>query len=636
MMKRIFNRIYKSETRRIRPNNKLKHDLKKRLGVGFRIRNVFRVHYLVPAGVTLMIAFVAVTTYAPHQTQIVTKQIITNKIATIIDLGQDDWLYSPGAHEEGVMLGLGGGTTGLGLNSSVMGLSAPQAAMAPPAAKLGLAVGGSKDVVNFRENITNGYLPKTTALTVEGLYYEYFFDTTTEQKCEELFCPTYLRAISPDPLSGDENYYLAIGLNSGMDVADFERKPLDLLIVLDISGSMSSTISNYYYDGRGHRMLDELEPSKTKMDAATEAIVALMDHLKTDDRLGIVLFDDQSYLAKPFTKVGDTDMASIKRHVLELSPQGGTNLESGMTEADTLFDEIENEKGRERRMIVLTDAMPNRGGYGAQNFIEIMENDAEREVYTTFIGIGLDFQTDLVEAITKIRGANYYSVFTVDEFSDRMDKNFDYMVTPLVFDLKLRLDAQGFEIEEVYGSPEADEATGELMHVRTLFPSETTEEGSRGGIIVLRLKKTGDAQDITLTAEYTDTDGIRHTTVATASFEGMDADMYDNHGVRKGILLARYSDLLKNWIVDALRESNSEEEIVPLVIDEHGILPFPDDIIWPLSQWEQGSTPLSVSAEYGASFVAFKDHMRSELDVIQDDDLLQEIELLETLIKLAK
>lgn len=630
MMKKIFNRIYKSETRRIRPNNRLRHELKKKLGIGSKLTNMFRVRYLVPAGVTLMIALVAITTYAPHQTQ-----IVTNRIATITDLGQDDWRYSPGSYEESTMFGLGGGTS-LGLNSSAIGLGAPQAAIAPPATKLGLAVGGSKDVVNFRKNIENGHLPKTTALTVEGLYYEYFFDTTTRQGCEELFCPTYLRAISPDPLSGDDNHYLAIGLNSGMDVADFGRKPLDLVVVLDISGSMSSTISNYYYDDKGLRMLDELEPSKTKMDAATEAIVALMDHLENDDRLGIVLFDDRSYLAKPLTKIGDTDMASIREHVLELSPQGGTDLESGMIEADTLFDEIEDEKGRERRVIVLTDAMPNRGIYGRQDFIKIMEDDAEREVYTTFIGIGLDFQTDLVESITKVRGANYYSVFTVDEFSDRMDKNFDYMVTPLVFDLKLRLDAAGFEIEEVYGSPEADEATGELMHVRTLFPSETTTEGSRGGIIVLRLKKTSDAQDITLTAEYTDTDGIRHTTVATASFEGMDAATYDNHGVRKGILLARYSDLLKSWIVDELRKNSARKEIVPLVTDAHGILPFPDDIIWPLSQWERESTPLSVSAEYSASFTAFKDHMRSELDIIQDDDLLREVELLGKLIKLAK
>lgn len=627
MMRKIFDRLYRSESRKIRPDRKLKHDLKKRLGIGSRPTQIFRVRYLLPAGATLMIALVAITTYAPHQTQ-----IVTNRIATIVDLGQDDWRYSPTSYEESGMMGLGGGMN-LGLSGATsIGLGSPQAAMAPSASKLGFAVGGSKDVVNFRENIENGYLPKTTALTVEGLYYEYFFDTMTGQDCEELFCPTYLRALSPDPLSGDENHYLAVGLNSGMDVADFARKPLDLVVILDISGSMSSTMWNYYYDDPHHSKTDELEPSKTKMDAATEAIVGLMDHFEQDDRLGIVLFDDQSYLAKPLSKVSDTDMASIKGHVLELTPQGGTNMESGMRGADALFDAIENETGRERRMIVLTDAMPNRGGYGAQNFIEIMEEDAEREVYTTFIGIGLDFQTDLVESITKIRGANYHSVFTVDEFSDRMDKNFDYMVTPLVFDLKLQLDAEGFEIEEVYGSPEADEATGELMHVRTLFPSETTEGGSRGGIIVLRLKNTGDVQDIRLTAEYTDTDGISHKTVALASFDGVTSGTYENDGVRKGILLARYSDLLKSWIVDELREQNTGGEIVPLVIDERGILPFPDDIIWPLSEWERGSIPLSVSAEYGATFVEFRGHMENELQTLRDEDLRQEIDLLDLLI----
>jgi Ca-activated chloride channel homolog len=61
-----------------------------------------------------------------------------------------------------------------------------------------------------------------------------------------------------------------------------------------------------------------------------------------------------------------------------------------------------------------------------------------------------------VESVTKIKGANYYSVHSADEFTKRMDDEFDFMVTPLVLDLRLKLDAQGCEIEKIYGSPEAD------------------------------------------------------------------------------------------------------------------------------------------------------------------------------------
>ncbi len=40
----------------------------------------------------------------------------------------------------------------------------------------------------------------------------------------------------------------AVGLDSGIKVADFKRKRLNLIILLDVSGSMSSPFDLYYYD----------------------------------------------------------------------------------------------------------------------------------------------------------------------------------------------------------------------------------------------------------------------------------------------------------------------------------------------------------------------------------------------------
>ena len=59
--------------------------------------------------------------------------------------------------------------------------------------------------------------------------------------------------------------------------------------------------------------------------------------------------------------------------------------------------------------------------------------------YATFIGIGVDFNSELVESISKIRGANYYSVHSAEEFKKRLDDEFEFMVTPLVFGLTLKL-----------------------------------------------------------------------------------------------------------------------------------------------------------------------------------------------------
>jgi Ca-activated chloride channel family protein len=75
------------------------------------------------------------------------------------------------------------------------------------------------------------------------------------------------------------------------------------------------------------------------------------------------------------------------------------------------------------------------------------------------------------------------------QFKKRLDQDFKYLVTPLVFDLRMKLQSDAFEIEAVYGSPEEAIATGELMHVNTLFPSPLDNEGrTKGGVILLKLK----------------------------------------------------------------------------------------------------------------------------------------------------
>ena len=126
------------------------------------------------------------------------------------------------------------------------------------APSLGFAVGGAKDVNNFRENIQNNYLPIITDLSYEGIFNDYFFDTGNQQQDnneKNLFCPSYSIAITKDPLQEDQEqqsyeYYMSVGLNSNLNENTFKRNPLNLLICIDVSGSMSSPFNRYHYDQR--------------------------------------------------------------------------------------------------------------------------------------------------------------------------------------------------------------------------------------------------------------------------------------------------------------------------------------------------------------------------------------------------
>jgi Ca-activated chloride channel family protein len=293
-----------------------------------------------------------------------------------------------------------------------------------------------------------------------------------------------------------------------------------------------------------------------------------------------------------------------------------------------LFNELTevNPEEYENRIIFLTDAMPNIGEYSGSGLLGMTEDNADNRIHTTFIGIGLDFNTELVEYITKIRGANYYSVHSAEQFYERLDDEFDFMVTPLVFDLRLSLESDGWKIQEVYGSPEANEATGELMKVNTLFPSKRRNEETRGGIILLKLEKTANNDNLALIASYEDRNGKEHHNEVTIELDEVDTDFFDNKGIQKGILLSRYADLLKNWMIEEREHAHYSHPWEPRIDEETGICIPPR-----LNQWERQSIPLTVAEPYRKLFGLFYRYFDEEIDNIGDKDLRQELDILDIL-----
>jgi len=496
---------------------------------------------------------------------------------------------------------------------------------------IGFAVGGSKDINNFRENIKNNYLPLPTDMTYEGLFYGYYFDTGQTKSCNKLYCPSYNYAVTRDPFSNKTEYYLSVGLNSGMKESDFERKKLNLVIVLDISGSMSSPFNEYYYDQFGNQVeLGWKERNMQKIEVAKDAVMSVLEQLNDDDRFGIVLYNSQSYLLQPMTLVRRADMEDVYDRISDIRANDSTNLAAGMELGTELVDKYSDYDpfDYENRIIFLTDAMPNTGETGERSLLRLLKDNAENHIYTTFIGIGVDFNTELIEYITKTRGANYYSVHSPGDFMERMGEEFDYMVTPLVFNLRLTLDSKDWEIETVYGSPEADKATGELMKVNTLFPSKKVEGETKGGLILLKLKNIGDdSGSIRLKTSYEDRAGNEDGSEAKIYLDDERPEYFENSGIRKGILLARYADLVKNWLIDEREHASWSRPWEPRVNPEYGIVVPPTG----LGTWERQSLPLMVSSQYRSLFYDFSDYFADEMDEIGDSTLGQELDILEEL-----
>ena len=221
--------------------------------------------------------------------------------------------------------------------------------------------------------------------------------------------------------------------------------------------------------------------------------------------------------------------------------------------------------------------------------------------------------------ICKLRGCNYYAVKSEQDFKKRMDTEFDFMVTPLVFDLTLRLKSEGnsCSIQNVFGSGDEDDAKEstdneneslnyEVMNVKTLFPSKQENGQTKGGIILIQLKKTdtnkGDAMYFEIEVSYKDKMNKVHKNEQFVSFGGdkddvNDEQYFDNNGIRKGILLSRFVSLIKQWIQN---DNNAEK-------------------------------PLTVSSEYKQKFIAFTKYFQSEMKVLGDDSLSKELDILCTI-----
>ena len=285
--------------------------------------------------------------------------------------------------------------------------------------------------------------------------------------------------------------------------------------------------------------------------------------------------------------------------------------------------------------------MPNSGELSKDRLFGMAKKASKKGIHTTFIGVGVDFNANLVEYVSKTKGANYYSVHSSKEFKKRMDKEFDYMVTPLVYDLELNLASKGYKIDAVYGSPQANLSTGSIMKVNTLFPSASDGKRNKGGVILLRLKKTGKSENIKLNVSYMDTKGKRYRNVQKVHFisqsPSKESDSYDNNGIRKAILLSEYVTLMKNWIIDARAGCNDKVKYIkepPIQIMRRCMIYPPVRPIYPkMKTWERKSCKLHVSAGYQQIFSLYRRHYKNEMKQLGDRSLHKELDILDQLLE---
>merc|ERR1712129_633325 len=93
---------------------------------------------------------------------------------------------------------------------------------------------------------------------------------------------------------------------------------------------------------------------------------------------------------------------------------------------------------------------------------------------------------------------------------------------------------------------------GEIMKIKTLFPSPPNDCGAvKGGIILIKLKKENIKKNLAYFCEvqFEDKWGKKVKNKQQVVLKGQHGSEYfANLGVRKGIMLVRYVQMVKDWI----------------------------------------------------------------------------------------
>ncbi len=221
--------------------------------------------------------------------------------------------------------------------------------------------------------------------------------------------------------------FLRIGL-SAVEAEILERRPLNLALVIDRSGSMSS---------RG------------KLDYAKQAAEALVDRLGRDDRLAIVIYDDYAELLLPSTKL--TDPQSIKKVIAGISTRGSTNLSDGLTKGQRQVNKhFDNEAIN--RVIVLSDGLANRGITSRDELSRLVAGWGEAGIRVTSMGLGASFNEDLMTELALASGGKYYFIEAPAQLAGIYETELKTLMQTVAKDVTISLELDdGVAFNDVYG-----------------------------------------------------------------------------------------------------------------------------------------------------------------------------------------
>ncbi|NUN16255.1 MAG: VWA domain-containing protein [Myxococcales bacterium] len=307
---------------------------------------------------------------------------------------------------------------------------------------IGLKAGGAQDIGYFRKLVASGLVPHWDDMTIEGWLNEHDTELPAAEP-DRLVTLHAMLGLHRPPGESKADCVLQLGMNSAVSLNELSKKPLNLAVVVDTSGSMNDA---------------------GKMEFVKLGLKRLLDELSEADRFALVKFDTDATVVFPSAHLTLAKKQELLSAINNLTPDGWTNLYDGLLAG---YKEVEKSQaaGQIPRVMLVSDGLPTAGIEDAGLIVNMSKKFNAKGIGLTTIGLGVTSDQKLMASLAQTAGGNYYFLQDESKVQDVFVEELAYLLTPVASNLQIQFKlTNGFELRELYGFEWAQDEAG-MIHI---------------------------------------------------------------------------------------------------------------------------------------------------------------------------
>jgi Ca-activated chloride channel family protein len=274
---------------------------------------------------------------------------------------------------------------------------------------------------NVRRFLNDGQLPPRDAVRVEELVNYFDYGYARPDSAAEPFRAHV--AVTASPWAPGKEI-VHIGLQ-GYEIASTERKPLNLVFLVDVSGSMDEA---------------------TKLPLAQKALNVLIDQLQPQDQVALAVYAGAA--GAVLAPTPGTQKLKLRCAVDALqaggSTAGGEGLALAYSMAEQAFD-----KNSVNRVILLTDGDFNVGIADPEKLEDFVAEKRKTGVYLSLYGFGRGNYNDvMMQTLAQAGNGTAAYIDTMQEARKVFDDDFSGSLFPIADDAKIQVEFNPARVAE--------------------------------------------------------------------------------------------------------------------------------------------------------------------------------------------